>query len=221
MPHDSCALSDLMPRTSTQILIVDDHAVLARALGAWLSLQPSFKVVGYATDGRQGWQLCAALRPDLAMVDVQMDECDGLLMAARIKKELPATRVVVLTGLLTPYIAHRVLEIGADGLLDKLMAPRLFREAIRTVAAGGAVVSPAFQAIREKQLASAEAFHKVLSPREQAIVQHVSRGRSDTDIGTQLGITPDTVAAHRRNTRLKLGLHNDRELLAYAREWGL
>lgn len=210
-----------MPHQTTRILIVDDHAVLARALGAWLGLVPSFKVVGYAADGRQGWELCAALRPEMALIDVRMGTCDGLLMAERIKKVLPATKVAILTGEVTPFITQRAIDIGVEGLLDKMMAPDVFRQALRTVALGGAVLSPAFQAIRDKKLSSAVAFHKILSPREQEVIQQLSRGRTDREISALFGITRDTVAVHRRNTRAKLGLHNDRELLAYAREWGL
>jgi DNA-binding NarL/FixJ family response regulator len=94
-------------------------------------------------------------------------------------------------------------------------------EAIRTVAKGGVFFSPVFQKVKQEWLSQPEAFQKILSDREQEVLRRVVAGWNDERIARQLDITATTVAVHRKHIRQKLELHNDRELVGYAREWGL
>jgi DNA-binding NarL/FixJ family response regulator len=210
-----------MKNKPIRIVIVDDQTIYARTLGFWLGRKPGMEIAGYAADGQQGWQLCTVVRPDVALVDVDMPVHGGLVLTARLLEELPDIRVILMTGLVNPHTTWKALEAGVPGLLDKTMEPELLEEAVRLVADGGTFISPAFQAIKTEYLMRPEAFQKILSDREQAVLRLVAQGVSDDAIGTQLGITPSTVAFHRKKIRLKLGVHNDRDLLAYARQWGL
>jgi two-component system response regulator DegU len=128
--------------------------------------------------------------------------------------------VIILTGKVDPHTAWRASQIGVHGLVDKSSDLLDLRKAIITVVEGGEYVSPSFQQIREGQLAESEAFHKVLSNRELEVLSSVTEGLGDTEIGAHLGISPDTVACHRKNIRKKLELHDDRSLIAYGRKWG-
>ena len=89
------------------------------------------------------------------------------------------------------------------------------------MSAGRKFFSPVFNQVKAAWLSRPEAFQKILSDREQEVLRWVVAGGDDARIGTKLGITPATVAAHRKHIRQKLELHSDRDLVAYARKWGL
>ena len=72
-----------------RVVIIDDETLFAHMLGSWLERDPGLRIEGYAESGNQGWELCAATRPDLALVDVEMPDGDGLALAKRLLDELP------------------------------------------------------------------------------------------------------------------------------------
>jgi two-component system response regulator DesR len=207
-------------RTPIRIAIIDDETLFAKALGAWLALDSGVTIAGYAASGDRGWKLCEHTLPDLALVDVEMRDGDGLTLAKRLVDQLPRIRVVVMTGRVDAHTAWRAGCIGVHGLVDKTIEPEMLRNLIPLVAGGGGFLSPAFHKVRDEWLTKPEAFQKVLTNRELAILHRVTDGQSDLDIGKQLGISPETVACHRKSLRKKLDVHDDRSLVAYGRAWG-
>jgi DNA-binding NarL/FixJ family response regulator len=107
------------------------------------------------------------------------------------------------------------------GLIEKSVDPAWLSKAIHLVVAGQQFTSPTFQAIKEEWLTKPEAFQKILTNRELAVLIRLTEGLSDPDIGQHLGISAETVACHRKSLRRKLELHDDRSLMAYGREWGI
>ena len=210
-----------MAQAPTRIVIVDDHALLAESLGAWIVRHPDLVLVGRAEDGVAGWDLCLALQPDLALVDVDLPKLDGLELVKRLRVKMPALRLLTMTGRMDPYTIWRASQSGVHGYMEKTLPPEMLVEAIRTVAKGGVFFSPMFQKMKQEWLAQPEAFQKILSDREQEVLRRVVVGWNDERIARQLDITATTVAVHRKHIRQKLELHNDRELVGYAREWGL
>lgn len=206
---------------STRVVIVDDETLFARALGMWLANDRDLKIEGYARSGNQGWEVCSRNHPDVALVDFEMEDGDGLSLARRLLDELPDTRVIMMTGRVDPHTAWKAGQIGVHGLVDKTIEPELLCQVIHLVRQGGGFVSPAFQQIRKEWLNQPEAFQKVLTNRELMVLHLVTEGRTDPDIGEQLGISPETVACHRKSMRKKLDVHDDRSLVAYGREWGI
>ncbi len=204
-----------------RLVIIDDEILFAKTLGAWLARDPGLKIEGYAESGNLGWKLCQARRPDLALVDVEMSDGEGIALAKRVMEELTGTRVIIMTGRVDPHTAWRAGRTGVHGLVDKTIEPQVLGEVVHLLANGGRFLSPAFQRIREGWLTEPEAFQKVLTNRELAVLHRVTDGQSDADIGKHLGISPATVACHRKSVRRKLGLHDDRSLVAYGREWGI
>jgi len=194
--------------------------MLAEMVGAWLSANPLWLVEGYATSGSQGWALCEAKRPDLVLMDVAMPDGDGLTLADRLITNFPGIRVIIMTGRVDPYTTWRADQIGVHGLADKSLKPTELAKVVQMVIEGGAYTSPAFQRVRAKQLAGAEAFHKLLTNRELAVLYALTGGLSDPEISQQLLISTATVACHRKNIRKKLGVHDDRGLIAYGLKWG-
>ena len=210
-----------MAQTPTRIVIVDDHALLAESLGAWIIQHPDLALVGRAEDGVAGWELCLALQPDLALVDVDLPKLDGLELVKRLRVKMPALRLLTMTGRMDPHTIWRASQSGVHGYLEKTLPPEVLLDAVRTVAKGGVFFSPLFQKMKLEWLSQPEAFQKILSDREQEVLRRVVAGWNDERIASQLDIAATTVAVHRKHIRQKLELHNDRDLVAYAREWGL
>ena len=204
-----------------RVVIIDDETLFAQALGMWLARDKGLQVEGYARSGQEGWDLCAATRPDLALVDVVMSGGDGLTLGKRLLNELPGTRVVIMTGRVDPHTAWQAGQLGVQGLIDKTIEPQRLGQVIRLVVEGGRFLSPSFEKIRQEWLTQPQAFQKVLTNRELAVLHCLTDGRSDRDIGKELGIAEETVASHRKSLRGKLDVHDDRGLMAYGREWGI
>lgn len=210
-----------MVEAPIKIVIVEDHELLSETLGIWFARQPDLKFMGQAEDGVAGEKLCLACQPDLALVDIELPKLDGLELVKRLRMQMPALRLLTMSGRMDPYTIWRVFQSGAHGYLEKNSGAELLLEAVRAVASGGTYFSPVFQTVKQEWLSKPEAFHKILSDREQEVLRRVVAGWDDERIGNQLGITATTVVVHRKHIRQKLELHNDRELVAYARMWGL
>jgi DNA-binding NarL/FixJ family response regulator len=204
-----------------RVVIIDDETLFAHMLGSWLEKDPGLRIEGYAPNGNRGWELCAAKRPNLALVDVEMSQGDGLALAKRLRDELSETRVIIMTGRVDPHTAWRAGQAGVQGLIDKTIAPELLSKVIHLVAGGGRFLSPSFERIKEEWLTQPEAFQKVLTNRELSVLHRLTEGQSDEEIAQHLGISAETVASHRKSLRRKLDLHDDRGLAAYGREWGI
>ena len=203
-----------------RVLILEDDALLSSLLLDWFAQKPDWEVVGHATNGEDGIQLCRTKKPDLVLVDVAMPRMDGLTAAQQIRQERPETKLLVLTCHSDPFTIQQVHKIGAQGYVSKTSSLVLLAEAIQNILAGGTYYDETFRR-SSRPLAAPEAFHKILSPREIEVLRLVAEGYADALISSKLGISPNTVAAHRRSIRIKLDAHNDRDMVFYARQWGL
>lgn len=210
-----------MASAPIRIVIVDDHALLADSLAAWISRQSDLLLVGSAEDGEAGLELCLKARPDLALLDIELPKMDGLELVQQLLVKLPNIRLLAMSGRMDPYTIWRVSRCGVHGYVEKTLRPQVLMEAIRIIARGEVYFSPVCQAVKQEWLSQPEAFQKILSEREQEVLRRVVAGWDDENIGKHLGITASTVTVHRKHIRQKLELHNDRELVAYARRWGL
>jgi len=165
-----------MAQAPTRIVIVDDHALLAESLGAWIIRQPDFALAGRAEDGEAGWDLCLALKPDLALVDIDLPKLDGLELVKRLLVKMPAIRLLTMSGRMDPYTIWRVAQSGVHGYIEKTSRPEVLMKTIRTVANGGVSFSPVFEKVKQEWLSQPEAFQKILSDREQEVLRRVVAG---------------------------------------------
>jgi len=200
---------------------VEDNRFMSQCLGLWLEHQMNCTIAGCAEDGEAGLELCLKTRPDLALIDIQIPKMDGLSLVSKLLDQLPDMRLIAMSGLMDPFTIWRVWQSGVHGYIVKTENVDFLATTIRTVMDNHVCFSPVFQEVKNKWLSQPEAFQKILSDREQEVLRHVVAGWDDNGIGTKLGITAVTIAVHRKNIRKKLDLHNDRELLAYALQWGL
>jgi DNA-binding NarL/FixJ family response regulator len=210
----------------TRILLADDHAVVRTGIAAVLSAEADMQLVGEAGDGVAALKLAHELKPDLAVLDLNMPHMGGLDALEAIRRELPATRVLVLTSVEDEAWVFRVLQAGGSGYVLKRAAAEELVEAIRIVMAGGAFVRPAIvQALaadyiaRERTAAGTDADR--LTPREREILGMVARGMTNQEIADTLVISVRTVETHRAHVMDKLGFKNRADLVAYAIRRGI
>ena len=118
-PLTALCLTADEPQPSLRVLVVDDQLLYAEAISVLLDQQEGLEVVGIAGDGREAIKQAAALRPDVVLMDIQMPRLDGISATRRIRRRLPATRVVVMTGLPGDEHAERAFGAGADACIKK------------------------------------------------------------------------------------------------------
>jgi len=192
---------------TVRILIVDDHPVVRFGLRGMLEAYDDLRVVGEAGSGDEAIVVAAALRPDVVLMDLRMPGTDGATATARVRREHPGMRVLVLTTYEGDADILRAIEAGATGYLLKDTPIDTLTEAIRAAARGETVLAPlvAARLVTHMQAPAGEQ----LTPREVQVLDLVARGLSNSEIGRQLYIGEATVKTHLLRTFVKLGV-NDR-----------
>ena len=206
-----------------KVLLADDHTVVRQGLRALLEAEPDITVVGEAETGRQALRLAFKLQPDVVVIDVAMPLLNGVEATRQIIKEVPATRVLVLSSYSDDEYVRQVTEAGAAGYLLKQTAAADLVRAIREARAGNAYFSPAIS----KRLAEnyRQAFMKGtpaetrtprLTSREAEVLQLVAEGKANKQIAAELCVSVKTVEKHRQQVMNKLNIHDVAGLTRYA-----
>jgi len=210
-----------------RVLIADDHAIVRQGIRQVLDGTEGIQVVGEAGDGIEAFTRAQELVPDVVVLDVSMPGESGLDVAKRLKRALPATRVLMLSVYDNTEFVLEAVRAGADGYLLKDSSPSDLRGAIRKVVAG----ESAFSAAAARQLSTAlreeeenrEKAERIasLTPREVDVLRHVVSGRTNKETAAALGISHRTVETHRENILKKLGVRSVAELTRLAIEMGM
>jgi two-component system response regulator NreC len=201
-----------------RILIADDHALVRSGLRALLAAYPDLEVVAEAADGVMAGELCRTLAPDVVVMDLAMPGRGGINATEDIRRDSPATRVVVLTMHDDEAYVRMARLAGASGfVLKKSLATELIG-AIRTVHAGKlhfptTDLPRPFQAERSPL--------DLLSPREREVLTLIALGHTTLEIGGTLHISDKTVETHRAHIVEKLDLHTRADLVRFALDHGL
>lgn len=192
------------------ILLIDDHPMLRNGVKQLISLDPSLKVIGEASDGMQGIKLAEELDPDLILLDLNMPGMNGLETLDELRRGELSGRIIIFT--VSNYSDDLVtaLKRGADGYLLKDMEPEELLEALKQAAAGKMVVSPALTAtlaisLRENRPHSDDNLMS-LTPRERDILDLIAQGLTNKMIARKLDITESTVKVHVKHLLKKLNL---------------
>ncbi|HEX5051299.1 MAG TPA: response regulator transcription factor [Planctomycetota bacterium] len=212
-----------------RVLLVDDHQMMRQGLRSILEHEPDLELVGEASSGREGVRLAAELQPEVVIMDVAMQDLNGIEATRQIKARAPDTAVVALSSHGDRRYVIAILEAGADGYVLKAGAYEDLRRAVRAVREGkrflcpeaaDAVVDATLLRATESGRATTSAF-SMLAPREREVLQMIAEGRTSSGIAEQLNLAPSTIDTHRRNLMRKLGLHNIADLTRYAIREGL
>lgn len=212
------------------VLLVDDQAMIRQGLRLIIEAEPDMRVIGEATDGADAIGQARTLRPEVILMDVQMPGMDGLEATRRILEAGPTSdtpRVVMLTTFDLDEYVFEALRIGASGFLLKNAPAADLIGAIRTVAAGDALLAPAVTRRVVEAFASrrpsTETRRRVasLSPRESDVLRLVSRGMTNGEIADELVVGEATVKTHVGSVLAKLGARDRVALVIAAYEAGL
>lgn len=186
--------------TVIQVLIVDDHAIVQQGLAFIINKQADMKVVGKAKDGIEAINLFRQIQPDITLMDLRMPEMDGVEAITTICAEFNTARIIVLTTYDSDEDIYRGLRAGAKGYLLKDCKPDELRTAIRTVYNGQQYIPPNVGAKLAQRMS-----HPELTDRELEILQLITQGMSNLEIGTALHITENTVKSNVNRILSKLG----------------
>lgn len=214
--------------SSIRVLVADDHPLLRDTVTEVLGMDAGITVAGQASNGREAVDMARTLRPDVVLMDVNMPGWGGLEAALRLQQEAPAIRVLMFTVSERDEDLFTAIKFGARGYLLKSAAPQEVRDAVRRVAAGEAVFSPAMavKLLDEfKRLDSGRTVQPMmetpLSPREREVLGLLSIGSSNREIADRLFISENTVRTHLKNILEKLHLKNRGHAAAYAVRLGV
>ena len=212
---------------TTTILIVDDHAMMRDALVTILERHKDLKVVGQASDGREGAAQAAKLQPDVITMDVAMPNLNGLDAVRHIRRCSAASRILMLTAHEEDLYIQHALEAGVDGFVSKKSAASVLAKAVRDVAGGSKAFSRSVQK-RLPQYEKSEAGRKLmrrkrdtLTEREIEVLQLIAEGHANKQTADKLGISIKTVEKHRQAAMDKLHIHDTAGLTRYAIAAGL
>lgn len=199
-----------------RVLVVDDDALVRGGLAMILGSADDIEVVGEAADGRAGVDAAIAHRPDVVLMDIRMPELDGIAATAEITRALASPRVLVLTTFQLDEYVFGALRAGASGFLLKDAGPRQIIDAVRQVAAGEAILSPAatrslIDAYAHRDGGDGAAAREALvtlTPREREVADLVAEGASNAEIAAGLFMSETTVKSHVTRIFAKLDVDN-------------
>jgi DNA-binding NarL/FixJ family response regulator len=207
-----------------RVLVVDDHALFRRGLEIVLAQEPDIEVVGEAGDGAEAVEQAADLLPDVVLMDVRMPRRSGIEACTAIKDVVPSARIIMLTMSEEEGDLYDAIKAGASGYLLKEITIDEVATAIRAVAGGQSLISPAmaskllteFATLIKRDGDREQVPAPRLTERELEVLRLVARGLNNRDIAKQLFISENTVKNHIRNILEKLQLHSRMEAVVYA-----
>ncbi|ADD44305.1 response regulator [Stackebrandtia nassauensis] len=213
----------------TRVLLADDQPLIRAGFRVLLDAEDDIDVVGEASTGAEAVDLARETVPDIALVDVQMPEMDGIEATRRIAADpaLSSVRVVILTNYALDEYIFDALRAGASGFLVKDTEPEELIRAVRTVAVGEALLAPN---VTRRLIAEFAATPRVdgpaplvsaLTPREREVVTLVGQGKSNEEISRLLHISHTTAKTHVSRAMTKLGSRDRAQLVVAAYESGL
>jgi NarL family two-component system response regulator LiaR len=204
-----------------RVLIVDDHSLVRDGLKVFLKNYPEIQVIGEASEGQRGLELCGSEQPDVVLMDLVMPVMDGTTATKLIHQRYPRVHILALTSFQERRLVEEAVQAGAAGFLYKDCQPEELAQAIRAVHAGHAAMSlSATEALMYAVAHPAEPAPE-LSPRELEVLALVAKGATNAEIARTLSLSLSTVGFHISNIIGKLGASNRTEAVSIARRYRL
>ncbi len=212
-----------------RVLLVDDQKLVRQGIQVLLETESDIRVVGQATDGQQALELTASLMPDVILMDIRMPVMDGVAATRELSQRFPQIGVIILTTFDDDEYIFEGLKAGARGYLLKDISSEEMAAAVRTVAAGGALIQPSitrkvlaeFSRLAEKPHPRAGELVDPLTERELDVLRALAEGLSNREIAERLVVTEGTVKNHVSNLIAKLNVRDRTQAILKAQELGL
>jgi len=199
-----------------RVLCVDDHPVVRDGIAAIINLQPDMMLAGAAATGGEALERFFELRPDVAVVDLQLPDMSGFELIKKIKDKSPNAHIIVLSSHEGDVDIQRALEAGAQGYVAKGIVREELLETIRYVHAGKRRLPAAVA-----QKLAEHMTDEPISTRELEVLSHMAAGKRNKEIASELSIAEDTVKMHVRNILSKLQVNDRTEAVTIALRRGI
>jgi DNA-binding NarL/FixJ family response regulator len=200
--------SEGKPAVPVTVVIADDHQLVRQGLRRYLETAEEIRVVGEASGGHEAVQVVGELKPDVVVLDVRMDDLDGIEATKQIREASPETGVVILTGHEEDRVVLEAVRAGARGYVLKARDAEHLVNTVRLVASGNMVIDPDAAGAVADQLDGEDGRHGSLgdlTKRELEVLRFLAMGHTNRQIAEQLFISPDTVKTHLEHIYQKLG----------------
>jgi len=203
-----------------RVLFVDDHEMVRIGVTTFLKTQKDIEVVGDAANGEEGIKMALELRPDIILMDIVMDQMDGIEATKRIIESWPEAKIIMVTSFVDDDKVYPALEAGATSYLLKTSKASEIANAIRKTAKGESVFE---QEVTNKMMAKMRGnvnpdLHEQLTEREREILLLIASGKTNQEIADQLFIALKTVKVHVSNILSKLEVKDRTQAAIYAHE---
>jgi DNA-binding NarL/FixJ family response regulator len=199
-----------------RVLCVDDHPIVREGIAAIINLQPDMMLAGAAATAGEALERFFKLRPDVALVDLQLPDMSGFDLIKKIKDKSPKARIIVLSSHEGDVDIQRALEAGAQGYVVKGIVREELLETIRSVHAGKRRLPAAVAQKLAEHMAD-----EPISPRELDVLSLMAAGKRNKEIASELSIAEDTVKMHVRNILSKLQVNDRTEAVTIALRRGI
>ncbi len=199
-----------------RVLCVDDHPIVRDGIAAIINLQPDMMLAGAVATGGEALERFFELRPDVALVDLQLPDMSGFDVIKKIRNKFPSARIIVLSSHEGDVDIQRALEAGAQGYVAKGIVRGELLETIRSVHAGKRRLPAALAQKLAEHLAD-----EAISPRELDVLSLMAAGKRNKEIASELSIAEDTVKMHVRNILSKLQVNDRTEAVTIALRRGI
>ncbi|HWW01932.1 MAG TPA: response regulator transcription factor [Candidatus Acidoferrum sp.] len=214
------------PDKSIRVVLADDHPIVRAGIRAELEKLPDVVVAGEASDGREALDLIRAVQPKVAFMDISMKSMNGIEATARITKEFPHVRVIILSVHQNEEYFWQALKAGASGYLLKKAAIAELSTALERVARGEIYLTAEMSNRLVKKLPLQQIAHQKsplekLTARQREILQLIAEGQTTKAIGMILKVSPKTVEYHRAKLMERLNIFDIPGLVRFALQSGL
>jgi two-component system response regulator DesR len=197
-----------------KILLAEDEHLIRGALAALLGLEADLEVTAQAATGAEALSMARALRPDVAVLDLQLPDLDGVAVATAIHADVPGCHTMIVTSHGRPGHLKRALSAGVRGFLPKTVSAQVLADVVRTVHSGGRYVDPRLAAD------AISAGDSPLTPREADVLELAADGAPVEEIARRASLTPGTVRNYLSSAAGKVGAANRHEAVRIARRLG-
>lgn len=199
-----------------RLMVVDDHAAFRRGLTSLIQTEPGLSVVGETGDGRAALELYRKVKPDVVLMDLRLPGFSGVEAIMAIRKDFPAARVIVVTTYDADEDIYRAMQSGAQSYLLKDMSDKEILDTIRAVHAGKTRLPQNVANLLAERLKRED-----LTPREMEVLALLVKGRSNKEIGDQLGLSEAAVKFRLKGLFVKLGVQDRTEAVVSALRHGI